>query len=273
MSKETIENIIEKKVVDILAARALDQPSIAPQPDISEEVQKRLDILEQKIDGKDDGREQGLALLLMARQHAVRGEDASALKMYTLAKTYFPDNKKLDMKIEKLQDKTRQKKENMRLIESDTLPQKIEVPVLLAPVPRAKAHRSAGADEDYHEEEAAEQDYESDRGFRYKAKGRKGRPRINQTFSAADIGEEWQTPRTKQLLEIVNRRDITQIRLLKGVGVKKAEAIWEALCMGEEGEEKARSIRSLEQLERLRGLSTKTVEAMRSGFQSDVHLR
>ncbi len=80
VSKETIEKIIEDKVTDILAARALDQPSIAPQSEISEEVRKRLELLEKKIDDKDDGREQGLAFLLMAKQHTVRGEDLSALR-------------------------------------------------------------------------------------------------------------------------------------------------------------------------------------------------
>ena len=74
MSKKAIEDMIERKVTDVLAARALDQPSISVQPDISDEVQRRLDALEQKIDGKDDGREQGLTFLLMAKQHSVRGE-------------------------------------------------------------------------------------------------------------------------------------------------------------------------------------------------------
>ena len=74
ISKESLDELIERKVSDVLAARALDHPSIAPVPDISEEVQKRLDLLEQKIEGRDDGREQGLTFLLMAKQHAVRGE-------------------------------------------------------------------------------------------------------------------------------------------------------------------------------------------------------
>lgn len=74
ISKEAIEKIIEDKVTGILAARVLDRPSTAPQLEISEEVQKRLELLEQKIDGKDGGRAQGLTLLLIAKQHAVRGE-------------------------------------------------------------------------------------------------------------------------------------------------------------------------------------------------------
>lgn len=112
MSKQALEDIIERKVTDILAARALDQNSIPPQPEISEEVQRRLDMLEKKIEGREDGREQGLTFLLMAKQHAVRGEDASALRMYKLAKDFFPDNEKLGLKIETLRKKLNQRQES-----------------------------------------------------------------------------------------------------------------------------------------------------------------
>ncbi|KAA6411374.1 MAG: Kinesin family [Lasallia pustulata] len=109
ISKAAIEDIIEKKVTEILAARALDQPSMASVPEISEEVQRRLEMLEKKIDGKDDGRAEGLTFLLMAKQHHVRGEDSSALKMYELAKEHFPANPKLDGKIAKLRERLRRK--------------------------------------------------------------------------------------------------------------------------------------------------------------------
>ena len=110
ISKEVLESMIERKVEDILAARALDQPSTISQPDISEEVQKRLDALEKRIEGKDEGREKGLNFLLMAKQHAVRGEDASALRMYCLAREYFPHNEKLEAKIARLRDKLERKR-------------------------------------------------------------------------------------------------------------------------------------------------------------------
>ncbi|KAI4135817.1 MAG: hypothetical protein LQ347_000320, partial [Umbilicaria vellea] len=128
ISKATIEDIIEKKVTEILAARALDQPSAAPIPDISEEVQRRLELLEQKIDGKDDdGRAEGLTFLLMAKQHHVRGEDTSALKMYELAKEYFPDNPKLDGKITRLREKLKEKRnDNEQRARAQTSKQSLE---------------------------------------------------------------------------------------------------------------------------------------------------
>lgn len=309
ISKEVIEKIIEVKVTDILAARALDQPSIAPQPKISEEVQKRLELLEQKIDGKDGGREQGLTFLLMAKQHAVRGEDTSALRMYTLAKDFFRDNKKLVSKIDKLREKIQQRKpekrlrepvadtseldpnNNRQLVSSDygtdktpplgyrpsksvTRPKDkdscvqagqadarlfIQCSTLdtIAKSPTAKQNNS-----DYEAEVHDEEDgHESDGGFRYKAKSKKKGPRCR------TLNDQVQTPRTSQLLEIVNARDLSQIRLLRGVGAKKAEAIAEALCGADEGESNEAVVKSLEELGRLRGVGPKTVESMRMGLQ------
>ena len=261
MSKDNIEDIIEKKVTDILAARALDQTSMAPQPAISKDVQRRLDLLEQKINGKDSGRGEGLTFLLMAKQHAVREEYTSAVRMYNLARPYFSGNAKLDMKIENLQEKAKEK----RSIDSGTLLQKNETPESLAPYPAPKTLRLGEFDDDYLDEEACSHEYESDAGFRYKTKARKARPDKSHNTPAMVEGENLQTPRTKYLLEIVNRRDVTQIRALKGVGAKKAEAIVEALYAGD-GEPGI--IHNLGQLERLKGVSTKTVEAMRSGLQS-----
>ena len=266
MSKEIIEDIIEKKVGDILAARALDQPSAAPQPEISEEVQRRLDLLEQKVENKEDSREQGLAFLLMAKQHAVRGEHASTLRMYTLAKTYFPDNKKLDMKIDKLKGQIREKKGGEHQVILGTLPWQTENLGHLTSNPKSKTNRHQRDDEHCEEDQGEYQDYESDTGFKYKARTKKGKHKTMQDSSGIKDFEESQTPRTKQLLEIINRRDKGQIRALKGVGVKKAEAIVEALDAGEEGNREARVIRNLEQLRRLHGVSTKTVEAMRLGL-------
>ena len=266
MSKEAIEDIIERKVRDILAARALDHFPTAPQPEISEEVQRRLAFLEQKIDGKDDGREQGLTFLLIAKQHAVRGEYASALRMYQLAKSFFPDNEKLDLKIEKLQEKLREKRAHEQQADLRAQRQNTAIPEQLGPLIKSSAARPKDEDEDYQGEAVENPDYESDAGFRYRAKPKKARTKTVQAASNCRDTIEPQTPRTKQLLEIINGRDISQIRLLRGVGVKKAEAIVEALCTGEGGDEGAGIIHSLEQLGRLRGVSTKTVDAMRSGL-------
>ncbi|KAL8973267.1 MAG: hypothetical protein Q9183_000067 [Haloplaca sp. 2 TL-2023] len=275
MSKAAIEEMIEKKVGDILAARVMDPSSVPSVPDISEEVRKRLDALEQKIDGQDDGREQGLTFLLMAKQHAVRGEDKSALRMFLLAKEYFPDNAKLATKIEKLQVKLteqRNKKEGSHESRSEVIDLTHEEEVVRHGAKAAVSHHQKGAskpvgrsgpiDDEYRDESgvASEDDYDSADSFRYRARAKRPNKK------AAIISHAQATPRTKQLLYIINSRDVGQIRLLSGVGAKRAEAIVEALCGGEDSDGSGQVVRNLAQLGHLRGVGAKTVEKMRSGL-------
>lgn len=282
MSKETIENIIEKKVTDILAARALDQPSMAPVPEIGEDVQRRLELLEQKIEGKDDEREQGLTFLLMAKQHSVRGEFSSALKMYTMAKDYFPTNIKLQTKIDRLQAKM-EKKVKEKYATDETIkgiegkgPPKCQIQRYSPGEVRAREEsgNSKNDDEEYDEvqERASDGDYDTaDRSeARSRRKRKAQRPRAIAVFKDEIGGDEEQSPRTKRLLEIINTGEARQIRLLRGVGAKKAEAIVEGLYGGEADDEMhgmagRKQVSSLGQLSRMKGVGAKTVENMRLG--------
>jgi len=274
LSKESLDEIIEKKVADILAARVLDQPSIAPQPEISEQVQRRLELLEQKIEGKDDGREQGLTFLLMAKQHAVRGEDMSALRMYTPAKEYFPDNAKLDTKIQRLRKKLDEKKSQQQNVKP--LPPKsktLQSPTSSRTITKVSQRMSEDDECRDPPEPVSDVGYESAGSFKYRSKTKK-KPRAQPAKTSLRVFNDTAdfssapTPRTKQLLDIVNTRDMARIRLLKGVGAKKAEAILEALCTGEEDEDELqeRKVQSLAELGRMRGVGAKTVENMRSGL-------
>ena len=289
ISQKAIEKIIEDKITDVLTARALGQPAMASLPEISMEVQKRLEVLEKKFDSKDVGREQGLAFLLMAKQHAARGDDLSALRMYTLAKDHFPDNPKLDWKIENLQKKVYQKKskewQNER-VESDM---QNDQPLVYSNFSRpnernsgvqggrvngqlivessqlgtiTKGSKVTRDNSDYETEiNATDNGYESDGSFHYRAKTKKyGAMSKNRC-------EDVHTPRTKGLLDIVNTRDISQIRLLRGVGAKKAEGIVAALRGADEGESNSFVVHSLAAVGRLRGVGPKTVESMRVGLQ------
>ena len=250
MSQQAIEDMIERKVTDILAAKALDQPSVAPQPEISDEVQRRLDMLEKKIGDREDGREQGLTFLLMAKQHAVRGEDASALRMYRLAKDFFPENKKLDLKIARLVEKIDHKKQVPESQRSDdALDQRA-----------GKSFSQVAGDESYSESREGFGTHESNGAFKYRSKGER-----RQCWPAG-VESGMHTPRTRQLLEVVNTRDIAQIRLLKCVGNKRAEAMIEALAAADEGESRVTRLTCLEQLSSLKGVGSKTVENMRAGF-------
>lgn len=277
ISKESLDEMIERKVGDILAARALDQPSIAPIHEISDELQKRLELLEQKIEDKEDGREHGLTFLLMAKQHAVRGENTSALRMYTLAKDYFPDNAKLDMKIQRLRTRLEEQRDHRGRESREGKSTDLGRWPIVTQGEDLKAIQGRMEDDDYHAAETPleDDDYDSVGNFKYSSKS-KGKSRTRQAqpkWKAANPLEAKDTaltPRTKRLLDIVNTRDLAQIRCLRGIGFKKAEAIRDALGADEEHEPGGCTVHSLAELGRLKGVGAKTVENMRVALGATV---
>lgn len=285
VSRETIEDMIERKVTDILAARALDQPLIGPGPEISEEVQRRLKLLEQKLQSQNDDREQGLTFLLMAKQHSVRGEHASALKMYSMAKEYFPNNAELEIRIERLREKVHDQKHEKRLggvkckerESSERIPQfETQETDHANDMPQLNDVDQPGEEEYHNDWEAmSNAEYETTDSFQCQSKSKKNTRRppakaATPGLKDAPAAEGEQTPRTQQLLALVNTRDVRQIRQLKGVGAKKAGAILEAVCAGAEKDEEQGRVCSLAQLGRLKGVGARTVENMRSGLGSAV---
>ncbi|KAI9816524.1 MAG: hypothetical protein M1827_001656 [Pycnora praestabilis] len=273
ISKASIEEMVEKKVEEILAARALNEPTNPPVQDISEQVQKRLEMLEQRIENKEDARAEGLTYLLMAKQHHARGEEASALKMYQLALPYFPNNEKLAHKIVTLQDKMRQKREHKSPQPPETASVSATQPIQCSLT--LKKTSDGLIDDDYREapEPISDDEYAEDGDFQFKPKIRRAprtKMRVFKDYNEEDMvssrAPEAGTPRTQNLLRIINTRDLAQIKLLKGVGVKKAEGIVDCLCSLDDDQVEDNVITNLEQLGRLKGVGAKTVENMRSGL-------
>ncbi|KAL8998458.1 MAG: hypothetical protein Q9169_002495 [Polycauliona sp. 2 TL-2023] len=279
MSKEVIVKLIDEKVKDMLATRAMDHSTAGPVAEIGEDVQRRLELLEKKLDGRDEEQGPGLEFLLMARQHTVRGEDKSALRMYLLARDHFPGNTKLASKIEKLQSKLQGKQQpRQRNAEANENAVSRDEPARQGELGARNRDKETSMkdddrlanDDDYRAESEGESEegYESADSFRYRPKRGKG----NKRKAANKMCMEEATacpdsPRTKQLLSIINSRDVGQIRLLGGVGAKRAEAMVEALCGDEEGDGSCRVlVSSLAQLGQLRGVGVRTVEKMRSGL-------
>jgi hypothetical protein len=290
MSQSAIEALIERKVTEALAER-VDSTTLANPEPISEEVQKRLDALEKRVGGQETERAEGLQFLLMAKQHQVRGEDASALRMYQLAQPHFPGNEKLMRKVVALQDRLREKS-----AEGHASPRATAMIVPVVEQAHAPKHISRPAtrpirkfaavadDEDlsYHEAQthaADEEDEEEEFTYRPRTKVRRPRTKITAdsedeladmavfTTTTASSQSIEQTPRTKHLLAVINSRDVSQIKLLKGVGAKRAEAIANCLCdldMGEEAE--GGRVASLGELGRIKGVGGRMVENMRLGL-------
>ncbi|THZ75538.1 kinesin-domain-containing protein [Aureobasidium pullulans] len=280
MSQKSIEELIEKKVAEKLAEQALSMklPPGTTEQTISPDVQARLIALERRVVDQESARAEGLRYLLMAKQHTVRGEDVSALCMYRLALPHFPDNAKLAQKMLKLQEKIARKEEERRPKSSGGVPVSEEAAEDL----RTRKYRSQEDDEEYQDEGHEEGENDEDVFDQRTAKPR--RPVIRRNLSVfrddaapaaqhhaeSDSEDELahslmhtgpdQTPRSKHILRIINSKDVAQIRLLKGVGAKKAEMIVNALCEMDD------EVRHVGELGRLKGVGVKGVERMREGL-------
>ncbi|KAF2457407.1 P-loop containing nucleoside triphosphate hydrolase protein [Lineolata rhizophorae] len=285
LSKDQLEALIERLVEEKLASKSAPSSSDAKrstadagaaahqQLQIPPDLQRRLEALEHRVDETEDrSRKEGLQYLLLARQHAARGEDGAALRMYGLARPFFPGNEKLAGKMRALEERIGGGDEDETLAP--------------APVSRKLARAKKTCDDDDDQdgdyEDAADDDYEDDDGFRFKHKSapRKrtaakasSKPKVavfRDEYDAEDADgaavallQAPRTPRTQHLLRVINSRDVAAIRNLRGVGAKKAEAIVNALCEAHHEEE---LITDLAQLGGLKGVGSKTVENMRAGI-------
>ncbi|KAH7118839.1 P-loop containing nucleoside triphosphate hydrolase protein [Dendryphion nanum] len=277
MSLASIEALVEARVAqcvkDHLAEKALQDASTSV-PTISAELQKRLDDLENRIEAQEDeGKNPGLEFLLMGKQHKARGEDASALRMYQMALPYFPENEKLKGKIRGLEERIRIKKEADSAVSVPKVPSR-----LMAPLKPERKDAQPKPDESFEDGDFApivdgsdhDESYASDGSFTYKSKATRKPKKTTKKLpifrDAADHNDTTslpheQTPRTKQLLRIINSRDAIQIRALKGVGSKRADAIVSCLLELEDAE-----VHDLEGLALLKGVGGRTVENMRMGL-------
>lgn len=271
-----IEELVEKKVEEILAVRAVSEKSRQTQVrELNDQVQRRLELLEQRIEGSEDARAEGLSYLLMAKQHQGRGEDASALKMYQLALPFFPENEKLVKKIDNI--KMRMVPKSRQSVETTSTPatesKKGLGSILSLPSSKQGTKRPAeDVDADYEDHESCVADSDDDfeeTKRRKRTKAQKISPELDSLPGDGKDDESVPSPRTIHLLSIINSRDVSQIKLLKGVGAKKAEAIVDCLCeldqSLESNEESQVRINSLAELSKLKGCGVKTVQSMRTG--------
>ena len=252
MTQTRIESIVEAKVSAILSKhqQTLSVPQPAPQPAISTEVQARLDNIEKRLEGQDGERAEGLSYLFMAKQHQAHGENLSALKMYELARTYFEGNEKLEGKITRLKEKiAAQKQRNeedkggLRVVEQTV-------------------DRESTADESYHDEDVNDDEYEDeDAPLARKPKRPKGRARVSSPDPLNDNSRTSLTPRTRYLIDVLNSRDVSQIKSLSGLGAKRADVIVEWLAdMGDDVQ-----LQTWKDLQAIKGVGKKTLESMRAG--------
>ncbi|KAI1006769.1 hypothetical protein K3495_g1447 [Podosphaera aphanis] len=279
ISAAKIEQIVERKVQEALASRALEKSAtILASNEISDAVQRRLEALERKIESgeAEESRADGLRFLLMAKQHKERGEDSSALKMYQLAVPFFPEQERLTRKIENLKAKIQAKRVDKSAkppvpkeedpsgdLDLDPLS---HVPTSCNPAATSKenlewTHRAAyyeGEDDPKRSPNPDEDDKDASYSPRIKTKKPKIKP------AATLSNNSLSTPRTRHLLDIINSRDMTMIMGLHGVGAKKARDLVEFLELQDEDE--GGNIQSVQELIAVPGLGKRSVEKAYEGI-------
>jgi DNA uptake protein ComE-like DNA-binding protein len=301
LTKATVESLVEAKVSEILAARAMNAPP-AIEKDIPEEVQKRLDSIEQRLAGQEGERAEGLSYLFMAKQHQARGEDASALRMYRLALPYFPGNVKLEGKIERLE---------MRLGESsggNAQAVGVHSSNVSRGVKRNHHHHhhhileqedDEDEDEEYHDDdddaeytenhydEASDESFHALQHAHHPKQSKKQQPKtklrhpnartaavasrspdplVNSSSSPSTSTLHLQTHLQQQkILSIINSRDISKIQSLPGLGIKRAEGIVSQLVEWDsrEGNGERVVVESWEELGSIRGVGRRVLEGLR----------
>lgn len=238
MSAAQIEEMVERKVQEVLASRAAaesqQQEERAPPPvqpasaDISEAVQRRLDALERRIEDTQGegagGKSEGMRLLLQARKLKENGEDEAALNCYESALRFFPTQPKLLGKIEKLKSKIAAKRAKVDASEQSQEQQKPNSKKRAAS--RQPDAEGDGDDPAYVDDDAgadADESYVGSAPIKSQPKSRAKASSTSEVDSLAHLPAD--DPRTHQLLDIVNSRDVNLIKGLRGFGAKKAQSL------------------------------------------------
>lgn len=235
LTKATVESLVEAKVSAILAARAMNEPA-PPAKEISEDVQKRLDSIEQRLAGQEGERAEGLSYLLMAKQHQARGEDASALRMYKLALPYFPGNGKLEAKIAKLENRIRQNSDGQPASTRPASSQGLKRRNATTEQEDENEDDAEYVEDHYDEADANAEDESFHAHAHAQPASRKPKPKTKLRHASARSRTSSLDPLASasdadpslhalQILDIINSRDVSLMKSLPGLGAKRAEGI------------------------------------------------
>lgn len=312
LSRADVEDLVNRLVEEKLAsrsrsARSTSPPAPSPPPaasasaDVSGEVKRRLEELEQRVKRHEDARAEGLQFLLMARQHAARGEDVNALRMYRLAAPFFPGNARLHAKMMALSGRiTAGQSSRERMVEPG---HGIDADAI------GPFSNDVRSDDDVND--AAYEPNASDapddsftpysppppvrQRHRHRRHDTASNPLPNDNNNNNDHDSADNaialTPRTQRLLAIINSHDLARITQLRGIGRRKAESIVAGLSLvvdgrqsengagrgPDDGDSDSCAVRrrcagsgsklvSLAQLARVKGVGARMVQNMREGL-------
>jgi hypothetical protein len=201
--------------------------------------------------------------------------------MYQLALPHFPHNEKLVAKIATLKERIHGKSQAHQSV-SQVSPPKGRFGSMLSlkkePTLTLGKRQAEDLDKDYADKTGGNGFSSDEDSILPKPKKRATSKSLRHNGGDLEALDEYEdpsvSPRTIHLLSIINSRDVSQIKLLKGVGAKKAEAIVDCLCemdhalgTGDEmvSDQPHFQVSSLTELSTLKGVGVRTVENMRNG--------
>lgn len=268
---DQLDAIVERKISEALAARSAPPP---PAEDSSSsrsehqqqssqaslEMARRLEALERRIEsetakhGNAGGSSDGLRLLLQARQAKERGDDEGALLRYERALPFFPGQVKLLGKIEKLRERIAGRRRGGGGDGEGKGRQRWER--------RAEEQEGEGGDDaSFHGSDADADEESFVERPRKQARRQGGARRPAPVLVSLPDGDAPPTPRTRRLLDVVNSRDVAQIKALHGFGAKKARDLVDYLEL-KDGDE----IHTLGQLRMVPGMGGRALERAYEGL-------
>ena len=293
--------LVERRVDQVLAERGLEKScsKSRPKPDQAEseeETQSRLKRLEKLVAKHEDAHAgEGLQFLLVAKQHAERGDVQGALELYKAALPFFPNMAKLPKKIASLEQKIRENGDNRR--DRGGYRSGLATPPDDERSNNSRQRRAPSGDSDCIPNETAITKPKPITANLHRPGAKsllttaidKNQPirTFPQHPSSQADSQPPQSPRTTHILRIINSRDISQIRALRGVGAKKAEIIVRCLCEMDDSQkiksedadvpmgnvERAVNnvmVTELQQLGDLKGVGARLVENLRSGLECEI---
>jgi DNA uptake protein ComE-like DNA-binding protein len=114
-----------------------------------------------------------------------------------------------------------------------------------------------------------EESSDLDLGYRHTAAKALTRPETTRRRVLDSIDDpENHSPRTTHILSTINSRKVDDIKLLRGIGSRKAQTIVDCLSEMDNGRRAMTMIRSLAELGNLKGVGMRTVENMRNGIEA-----
>ncbi|KAB5542560.1 kinesin-II 95 kDa subunit [Coniochaeta sp. 2T2.1] len=271
MVQRAVSDAVSERLASAVPPPQVEQPTVDPEVARRLEALERRAALERRVEMSDSNRKEGFDFLLQAKKAKDRGDYEHLLFCYESALAFFPGDARLLGRIDRLRERLASTSEGF-----SPAPLGNDEPAAERHIsprrPKARKDRYASENDGSFHGSDADADEES---FIAEAKplrkpiskmSKPQQPQQQQQQPALAVLPDFYdgppTPRTQQLLDIVNSRDVEQIRALHGFGAKKARDLVDYLELKDDDD----VICNLGELRRVPGMGGRAVERAYEGL-------